>query len=67
MAYAYKNSKGTNYYLHSKKVELRGGGRTQVIYYFAKSAGAGAIDEIPQGFKIKESERTGLPFLTKSK
>lgn len=63
MAYSYTNSKGQTYYLHSREVTLRGGNRQQTIYYFAKQAGSGAIDELPGGFEVKESERTGLPVL----
>lgn len=63
MAYTHKNKKGTTYYLHSQVVTLRGGGRKQTIYYFARSAGKNAIDAVPQGFKVVENSRTGLPVL----
>lgn len=62
MAYKYTNSKGTDYYLHSKEVRLRSG-RQQRIYYFAKSAGADAVDEVPGDFVVVENPRTGLPVL----
>lgn len=64
MAYETKNSKGQTYYLHSKDVTLRGG-RPQTIYYFAKTVKTGALDEMPEGFKITENKRTGLPMLKK--
>ncbi len=64
MAYAHENSKGTTYYLHSKEATLKGG-RVQRIYYFGKEAKEAAIDEVPEGYKIKENPKTGLPFLTK--
>lgn len=67
MAYSYKNSKGITYYLHSKEVTLRGGGRTQVIYYFAKNVKDGAIDGLPDGFRVVESQRTGLPVLQRAR
>ena len=64
MAYQYTNSKGTAYYLHMKEVKLRSG-RLQVIYYFAKSPGPGAVDELPGGYTVVENKRTGLPVLKK--
>jgi hypothetical protein len=63
MAYSYKNSRGTTYYLHAKEVTLRNGTK-QRIYYFGKEAKEGAIDEIPAGREVKESSRTGLPVLS---
>ncbi len=62
-AYSKTNSRGQTYYLHSKEVQLRGSGRTQTIYYFAKEVKAGALDDIPAGSTIVENERTGLLFL----
>ena len=66
MAYKYTNSKGTAYYLHSKEVGLRSG-RNQVIYYFAKSEGPDAVNDLPSGFEVVENQRTGLPILRKKK
>lgn len=65
MAYSYKNKKGVTYYLHKKDVTLRGG-RKQTIYYFAREVRAGAIDAVPAGYKVIETERTGMPVLKKS-
>lgn len=65
MAYSHKNSKGNTYYLHSKEVTLKGG-RKQRIYYFGKEIKPGAVDELPAGYKVKESSRTGLPILAKA-
>lgn len=64
MAYKHTNSKGVDYYLHSKNVKLRSG-REQRIYYFAKQAGEGAIDSLPQDRTVVENPRTGLPVLKK--
>ena len=63
MAYSHTNSRGQTYYLHSKDVQLRGSGRSQTIYYFAKEVKAGALDSIPAGKTVVENERTGLLFL----
>lgn len=65
MAYQFKNSKGVNYYLHFKDVNLKGG-RTQRIYFFARDVRAGSLDSVPAGYKVVETERTGMPILKKA-
>lgn len=64
MAYEFTNSKGVNYYLHFKDVNLKGG-RIQRIYFFAKDIRSGSLDDVPQGFRVIETERTGMPILKK--
>ena len=64
MAYAFKNSKGQTYYLHSKDVTLKNG-RHQRIYYFAREVRAGALDAVRGGYKDMETQRTGMPVLKK--
>jgi len=67
MAYSVKSAKtGETYYLHSKDVTLRGG-RKQTIYYFARKAGANALDKLPAGYTVVHNKRTGLPMLKKSR
>ncbi len=64
-AYTHTNSKGTTYYLHSRKVTLRGG-KEQKIYFFAKDERPDdAVTELPEGFTVQENERNG--FLTLKK
>ncbi len=65
MAYEFTNSKGVKYYLHYKDVNLKGG-RQQRIYFFARDVRAGSLDEVPAGFKVIETERTGMPILKKA-
>lgn len=65
MAYSYTNKKGITYYLNERKVTLRGSGREQTIYYFTKNDGKTTIDEVPAGFKVEETQRSGLPVLKK--
>ena len=65
MAYSHTNKKGVKYYLHKKDVTLRGG-RKQTIYYFARDVRDGAIDKVPDGYEVMETERTGMPVLKKS-
>ncbi|MFA5854763.1 MAG: hypothetical protein WC846_00515 [Candidatus Gracilibacteria bacterium] len=66
MAHSVKNSKGQTYFLHGKMVTLRGG-RKQQIYYFARKEKADALNAMPDGYKVTENKRTGLPMLKKSK
>lgn len=65
MAYEFTNSKGVKYYLHSKVVNLKGG-RKQTIYYFARDVRPGAMDNVPAGYRVVETERTGMPILKKA-
>ena len=64
MAYSYTNSKGSTYILHSKTTQLKNG-RSQTIYYFAKTEKEGALNAVPDGYKVKES-KNGLPVLSKA-
>lgn len=66
MAYQHTNSKGDTYYLHSQEVKLRGSGKLQRIYYFKRDTDNNALDQLPIGFKVVESQRTGLPVLKRS-
>jgi len=65
MAYAFTNTKGVTYYLHSKSVSLKGG-RNQIIYYFARDVRPGALDAVPAGYKAIETAKTGMPILKKA-
>lgn len=64
MAYEFTNSKGVKYYLHYKDVNLKGG-RKQRIYFFARDIRSGSLDEVPAGYKVEETKRTGMPILKK--
>ncbi|RME63205.1 MAG: hypothetical protein D6790_05065 [Caldilineae bacterium] len=65
MAFAYTNSKGNTYYLHSKETTLRNG-RQQTLYFFAKEVKEGALDAVPEGYEVSES-KNGLPVLKRQK
>lgn len=65
MAYAFTNSKGVKYYLHSKKVNLKGG-REQTIFYFARDVRPGALESVPVGYQVIETAKTGMPILKKA-
>ena len=64
MAYKYKNSKGNEYILHARVTKLRNG-KEQTLYYFAKEQKAGALDAVPEGYRVSETA-TGLPVLQRS-
>jgi hypothetical protein len=63
MAFAYENSKGRTYYLHSQETTLKNGGQ-QTIYFFRKEVKDGSVDAVPEGYQVAES-RNGLPVLKK--
>lgn len=64
-AFAYENSKGQTYFLHTKVVTLKGG-REQKIFYFAREVNPEfALEEVPEGYMVSENKRTGLPLLKK--
>jgi len=66
MAFSHTNSRGQEYFLHSKDVTLKGG-RVQRIYFFAREVKPeGGLDAVPAGMTIVENERTGLPILKKA-
>ncbi|HET6243715.1 MAG: hypothetical protein H0V01_08335 [Bacteroidetes bacterium] len=65
MAYSHKNSRGQTYYLHSRKAG-RGGTSNRDLFFFAKEPRESALDKLPEGYEVIESERTGLPILKKT-
>ena len=65
MAFSYENSKGQTYYLHKKDVTLKNG-RKQTIYFFAREVRDGALDAVPAGDQVVETQRTGMPVLKKA-
>lgn len=67
MAYEHTNKRGVKYYLHQREVTLRGSGKRQTIYFFSKiSTGKDTLEEVPEGYRVREIERTGLPILEKT-
>lgn len=64
MAFSYTNSKGQTYYLHKKMVTLKNG-ITRPIFFFARDVRAEAVDEVPAGYEVVETKRTGMPVLRK--
>lgn len=65
MAYQYTNKRGQTYYLHKRDVVLRGSGHKQTIYFFKRNQGENVLDQLPAGYTVVESTRSGLPVLRK--
>ena len=65
-AFAYTNKKGQTYYLHTRDVTLKNG-RVQTIYFFARDIRDGSLEEVPEGYEVMETKRTGMPVLRKVK
>ena len=61
-AFSYTNKKGQQYFLHTKEVTLKNG-RKQQIYFFAREEREGALQEVPAGYMVVETARTGMPVL----
>ncbi len=58
--YVYVSKKNKKkYYLHMKQKGKR------VLYYFSEDP-EGALFDLPPGYEVVESPKTGLPFLKKS-
>ena len=58
MAYSHTNSRGQTYWLHKR---VGKGGAT--LFFFSKKKEDSA--DKPDGYKVIENERTGLPMLKK--
>lgn len=63
-AFSYTNKKGQTYFLHTREVTLKNG-RVQRIYFFARDVREGVLAELPAGYQVVETERTGMPVLKK--
>lgn len=50
MVFSHTNRKGRAYYLHQRQTKT---GKTR--YVFARTLGEGAIDEVPEGYEVKEN------------
>ena len=66
MAFKHTNEKGQDYFLHTKEVKLRGSGKQQRIFFFAKDVRDGSLEDVPTGYMVVENKRTGLPILKRS-
>ena len=55
MAFAHVNRKGRTYYLHHRQTRA---GKDR--YVFARTLGAGALDEVPEGYEVQENVNGGV-------
>ena len=65
MGFSHKNTRGVTYFLHGRS-RTAASGKTVTLYFFAKASGAGAIEALPSGYKVDETENKGLPLLMKA-
>ena len=64
MAYSHTNSKGSTYYLHTKK-SVTSTGKERTLFYFSKELREGeALDAVPAGYTVAEM-KTGMLVLKK--
>lgn len=64
MPYTFRNSKGDLYFLHRTTAGRNNDGE---LLYFAKSQNQNTIDELPDGYRVVESDRTGMPVVKKKR
>ena len=65
MAYAHTNSKGSTYYLHTKK-SMTSTGKERTLFYFSKELKEGeSLDAVPAGYTVAEM-KTGMLVLKKA-
>ena len=64
MAYAFTNSKGVTYYLHTRRTPAESG-KDRVLFFFSKEIKEGVMDAVPAGYNVVEM-KTGLPVLKKA-
>ena len=63
--YSYVDSRNIIWYLHMLVITLRGSGKEQKIYYFKKTIAKNVIHQVPDGYKVVETKRMGMPLLKK--
>jgi hypothetical protein len=66
MPYQHTNKRGQPYYLHGKVVTLQNGRQQQIFYFAREPKPHEVLNAVPDGYRIEENERTGLPFLKKA-
>lgn len=64
MAYTHTNSKGKTYILHGRTTTTSTG-KTRTLYFFGKEEQEDALDAVPEGYEVSETN-TGLLVLKKS-
>jgi hypothetical protein len=65
MAYSHTNSKGSTYFLHTKK-SVTSTGKERTLFYFSKEVREGeTLDAVPAGYTVAEM-KTGMLVLKKA-
>ena len=55
MAYAFTNSKGVTYYLHTRRTPAASG-KERVLFFFSKEIKEGVMDAVPDGLHRRRNE-----------
>lgn len=55
-----------NYSLYTREVSLNGGRQQRIYYFSSHPPKSGTPCELPRGFAVHVSDRTGLPYLKKA-
>lgn len=63
----YTKQTGQKWYLHSQIVKLRNGSGYSKTYYFCLDVRRNVCADLPFGFDIVFSPKTGMPMLKKSR
>ncbi len=63
MAYSHTNGKGVTYYLHANERVSKSGNKSRT-YFFARDVRDNALDSVPEGYMVAETE-TGMLVLKK--
>ena len=62
MAYSHTNSKGSTYFLHTKK-SMTSTGKERTLFYFSKEVREGeTLDAVPAGYTVAEMKTGMLVF-----
>jgi len=64
MVFKFK-SRGKEYTLYTREVELKGGKIQRIYFFSAKKPKSGEPIDKPAGYNVKVNLKTGLPFLKK--
>ena len=64
MVFTY-TSKGRNYTLYTRDVDLKGGKRQTIYFFSPRKPNSGRPTDKPSGYTVRVNQRTGLPFLKK--
>lgn len=60
------DNQGRDWFLHSQTIELKNGNGKSTTYFFAREKRKNACD-MPEGYTVMSSPKTGMPMLRKKR